>query len=105
MRQGKNITCRTQEKRDKRYHFALNAWQQIDRKEWKINLNHARQKQSTIKNLVKRYGIPSPYRYHVWKLLIGNDAHITKEFQCLCTTCDGSVRSGGGTEKLPIICT
>ena len=71
---------RTQEKRDKRYHFALNAWQQIDRKEWENKPKpYFKRKQSTIKNLVKRYGIPSPYRYHVWKLLIGNDAHITKE--------------------------
>eukprot|EP00943_MAST-04B_sp_MAST-4B-sp1_P005664 g5664.t1 len=71
---------RTQEKRDKRYHFSLNAWQQIDRKEWEKNpKSYFKKKQSVIKSLIKRYGVPSPYRYHVWKLLIGNDAHITKE--------------------------
>ncbi len=71
---------RTQEKRDKRYHFSLNAWQQIDRKEWEKNpKGYFKKKQSIIKSLIKRYGVPSPYRYHVWKLLIGNDAHITKE--------------------------
>eukprot|EP00944_MAST-04C_sp_MAST-4C-sp1_P004500 g4500.t1 len=71
---------RTQEKREKRYHFALNAWQQIDCKEWRKDpKNYFKRMQSVIKTLVKRYGIPSPYRHQIWELLVGNDAHITKE--------------------------
>ena len=70
---------RTQEKREKRY-FSLNAWQQIDCDEWRKDpKNYFKRMQSVIKTLVKRYGIPSPYRHQIWELLVGNDAHITKE--------------------------
>ena len=70
---------RTQEKREKRYHFALNAWQQIDCKEWRKDpKNYFKRMQSVIKTLGSTWhsiAIPTSNM----ELLVGNDAHITKE--------------------------